>query len=109
MGCHENSDLRPQKNSNSGMSRKLRLSITVDTSLIPFLPDGHHNLKVDDRKNLGIKLSSFGMLLTLGVQRCAGHSRAFDMHAVSHQNITTKRVLLEKKQIGSSVKDRNKL
>ena len=30
-------------------------------------------------------------------------------NAVSYQNITTKSVLLEKKQIGSSVKDRNKL
>ena len=31
-------------------------------------------------------------------------------HAVSYQNVTTQRVLLEKKkQIGSSVKDRNKL
>ena len=30
-------------------------------------------------------------------------------HAVSYQNKTTQRVLLEKKQIGSSVKDRNKL
>ena len=38
-----------------------------------------------------------------------GYSRAFDMHAVSYQNITTQRVLLEKKQIGSSVKERNKL
>ena len=31
------------------------------------------------------------------------------MHAVSYQNITTQKVLLEKKQIGSFVKDRNKL
>ena len=32
------------------------------------------------------------------------------MHAVSYQNITTQKVLLEKTQIGcSSVKDRNKL
>ena len=31
------------------------------------------------------------------------------MHVVSYLNITTQRVLLEKKQIGSSVKDRNKL
>ena len=31
------------------------------------------------------------------------------MHAVSYQNITTRKVLLEEKQIGSSVKDRNKL
>ena len=31
------------------------------------------------------------------------------MHAVSYQNITTKKVLLEEKQIGSFVKDRNKL
>ena len=38
-----------------------------------------------------------------------GHFRAFDTHTVSYQNITTQRVLLEKKQIGSSVKDRNKL
>ena len=39
----------------------------------------------------------------------SGHSRAFDTHTVSYQNITTQKVLLEKKQIGSSVKDRNKL
>ena len=38
-----------------------------------------------------------------------GHSRAFDTHAVSYQNITTRKVLLQKKQIGSSVKGRNKL
>ena len=37
------------------------------------------------------------------------HSRGFDTHAVSYQNITTQKVLLEKKQIGSSIKDRNKL
>ena len=36
-------------------------------------------------------------------------SRAFDTHAVFYQNITTQKVLLDKKQIGSSVKDRNKL
>ena len=30
-------------------------------------------------------------------------------HALSCQNVTTEKVLLEKKQIGSSVKDRNKL
>ena len=38
-----------------------------------------------------------------------GHSRAFDTYAVSYQNITTQKALLEKKQIGSSVKGRNKL
>ena len=38
-----------------------------------------------------------------------GHSWAFDTHAVSYQKITTQRVLLENKQIGSSVKDRTKL
>ena len=37
-----------------------------------------------------------------------GHFRAFDTQAVSHQNITTQRVLYwKKKRIGSSVKDRN--
>ena len=35
-----------------------------------------------------------------------GHSWAFDTQAVSYQNITTQRILLGKKQIGSSVKDR---
>ena len=44
-----------------------------------------------------------------GLLPTRGHSRAFDTHTVSHQNITTQKVLLEKKQIGSSVKDRNKL
>ena len=44
-----------------------------------------------------------------GICQPPGHSRAFDTHAVSYQNITTQKVLLEKKQIGSSVKDRNKL
>ena len=38
-----------------------------------------------------------------------GHFRGFHTHAVSYQNITTQKVLLEKKQIGSFVKDRNKL
>ena len=38
-----------------------------------------------------------------------GHSQAFDTHAVSYQNITAQKVLLEKRQIDSSVKDRNKL
>ena len=44
-----------------------------------------------------------------GLCQPRGHSRAFDTHAVSYQNITTQKVLLEKKQIGSSVKDMNKL
>ena len=44
-----------------------------------------------------------------GICQLRGHSQAFDMHAVSYQNITTQKVLLEKKQIGSSVKGRNKM
>ena len=44
-----------------------------------------------------------------GICQPPGHSRAFDTHAVSYQNITTQKVLLEKKQTGSPVKDRNKL
>ena len=39
-----------------------------------------------------------------GICHPRGYSRAFDTHAVSYQNITTQRILLEKKQIGSSVK-----
>ena len=35
--------------------------------------------------------------------------KLLNTHAVSYQNTTTQRVLLEKKQIGSSAKDRNKL
>ena len=44
-----------------------------------------------------------------GIRQPPRHSRAFDTHAVCYQNITTQKVLLEKKEIGSSVKDRNKL
>ena len=44
-----------------------------------------------------------------GICQPRGHSQAFDTHAVSYQNITSQKVLLEKKQLGSSVKDRNKL
>ena len=44
-----------------------------------------------------------------GLLPTRGHSRAFDRHTVSYQNITWQKVLLEKKQISSSVKDRNKL
>ena len=44
-----------------------------------------------------------------GICQPRGHSRGFDTHAVSYQNIATQKVSLEKKQIGSSVKDRNKL
>ena len=61
---------------------------------------------------LGFRGGAFDHLVSPGGGAFAnsrGHSRAFDTHAVSYQNITTQRVLLEKKQIGSSVKERNKL
>ena len=45
-----------------------------------------------------------------GICQPRGHSRAFYRNVVSYQDITTQKVLLEKKkQIGSSVEDRNKL
>ena len=44
-----------------------------------------------------------------GICQPLGQSRAFDTHTVSYQNITTRNVLLEDKQTGSFVKDRNKL
>ena len=44
-----------------------------------------------------------------GTRQPRGHFPGFHTHAVSHQNITTQKVLLKKKQIGSFVKDRNKL
>ena len=45
-----------------------------------------------------------------GICQPRGHSRAFYRNAVSYQDITTQKVLLEKKkQIGLSVEDRNKL
>ena len=44
-----------------------------------------------------------------GICQPRGHQRAFDTLAISYQNITTQKVLLEKKQTGSPVKDRNKL
>ena len=42
----------------------------------------------------------------VGISQPRGYSRAFDTHAVSYQNIATQRILLEKRQIASSVKDR---
>ena len=57
----------------------------------------------------GGAFSNFALPRGPGICQPRGHSRAFDMHAVSYQNITTRKVLLEEKQIGSSVKDRNKL
>ena len=45
-----------------------------------------------------------------GICQPRGHSQAFDTHAVSYQNTTyTESFTGKKKQIGSSVKDRNKL
>ena len=45
-----------------------------------------------------------------GICQTRGHSQAFDTHAVSYQNTTyTESFTGKKKQIGSSVKDRNKL
>ena len=41
-----------------------------------------------------------------GICQPRGYSQAFDMHAVSYQNITTQRILLENKHIGLIVKDR---
>ena len=57
----------------------------------------------------GWGISKFCTVRWPGIYQPRGHSRVFDTHAVSYQNITTQKVLLEKKQIGSSVKDRNKL
>ena len=44
-----------------------------------------------------------------GICQPRGQPRAFDTHAVSYQNITTQRILLKNKQIGSFVKDGKKL
>ena len=43
-----------------------------------------------------------------GICYLRGHSRDYDTHAVSYQNITTQKVLQEKKQTGSSFQDKNK-
>ena len=44
-----------------------------------------------------------------GTRQPRSHFPGFHTHAVSYQNITTQKVLLKKKQIGSFAKDRNKL
>ena len=54
-------------------------------------------------------ISKFCTARGQGICQPRGHSQAFDTHADSYQNITTQKVLLDKKQIGSSVNDRNKL
>ena len=45
--------------------------------------------------------------LGVGIYLPRGHPQAFDMHMVSYLNITltTQKILLKYKQIGSSVKD----
>ena len=63
---------------------------------------------------LALSVPGVGHLQTLhcpgaGNLPTPGPFPSFDTLVVSYQNITTQRVLLEKKQIGSSVKDRNKL
>ena len=45
----------------------------------------------------------------LQILHCQRPGHLPTQHAASYQNITNQRVLLEKKQIGSSVKERNKL
>ena len=57
----------------------------------------------------GSGICSFCTARGPGICQPRGHSRAFDTYVVSYQNITTQKVLVEKKQIGSSVKGRNKL
>ena len=54
----------------------------------------------------GWGICKFCAALGPGICQPRGYSRAFDMHAVSYQNITTQRISLEERQIGSSVKDR---
>ena len=56
----------------------------------------------------GGAFANFVLLGSRAFAKPRGHSRAFDTHAVSYnyQNVTTKKVLMEKTQIGSSVKDR---
>ena len=58
----------------------------------------------------GWRICKFFTAREPGICQPRGHSRAFYRNAVSYQDITTQKVLLEKKkQIGSSVEDRNKL
>ena len=56
----------------------------------------------------GWGICKFFTARVLGICQPRGHSQAPDTYTVAYQNITTRRVLQEKKQIGSSVKDRNK-
>ena len=57
-------------------------------------------------QSLGWDICKFCTARGPGICQSRGDSRAFDTHAVSYHNITTHKVLLEKKQIGSTVKDR---
>ena len=61
------------------------------------------------RHSRGGAFANFALPRGPGICQPRGHLRAFDTHAVSYKNITRQKVLLEKKQIGSPVKDRNKL
>ena len=57
----------------------------------------------------GLGIYKFCTVRGPGICQPRGRQRAFDTLAISYQNITTQKVLLEKKQTGSPVKDRNKL
>ena len=60
----------------------------------------------------GWGICNFYTALGPGICQPRGHSQAFDTHAVSYKNITTqnlRRFYWKKRQIRSSVKDRDKL
>ena len=59
--------------------------------------------------SLGLGICKFCTAWGPGICQPQGHSWAFNTQAVSYQNLTTLKILLEKKQIGSSVKARKKL
>ena len=54
----------------------------------------------------GWGICKFCAALGSGICQPRGYSRAFDMHVVSYQNITTQRISLEERQISAFVKDR---
>ena len=93
---------------NSPTAKRRNCTASVNSSCAQPLPPGLLGGICPPCQSRGSGICKFCTARGPGICQPRGYSRAFDTHAVSYQNIITQKVLLEKKQIGSSVKGRNK-
>ena len=107
---HNNHDFHGSFKHNHYQQSKIPLLLCISQfHLCPGPPPGLLRGICTPCQSRGSGICKFSTARGPGICQPRGHSRGFDTHAVSYQNITTRKVLLEKKQIGSSIKDKNKL